>query len=148
MERTIAQEINEELESSSNLEGKEDEVEQSTEQSQKESEQSEQPEGITEEYVKENGLSDSFIGKSWKELGKAYSNSLKSGTKLAQEISELRKSVETLKATPKEEKKAEKETVDEFGTMPDAYEEPEKFKTWMKEFKSNLTKEIKNRDYE
>lgn len=141
-EKTVAQEIIEDIEGkkSEELHNEESEERQVEEIQQEKSEAV-----ISEELVKEFGLSDSFIGKPIKELGKSHLELLRAYSKQSNDIGELRKQIEVLQgqATKKEEKKAIEETKDEFGEMPDPLEDPIAYKAWMKEFKKNLISEMK-----
>ena len=142
-EKTVTQELIEDLEGneSENLHNEETENKEQNKEIQKEESES----VITEELVKELGLSNSFIGKPFKELGKTHIELLKAYSKQGNDIGDLRKQVEVLQeqATKKEEKKAIEETKDEFGEMPDQFEDPQAYKDWMKSFKKNLISEMK-----
>ncbi len=142
-DNTIVQEIVNDIEGveSDNLQNEETETKEQTKEIQKEKSES----VITEELVKELGLSNSFIGKPIKELGKSYVELLKLEGKRGNDIADLRNQVNVLQeqATKKEEKQAIKETKDEFGEMPDPIDDPDGYKVWMKEFKTNLISEMK-----
>ena len=145
-EKTVTQEIIDDIEGndSDNLHSSVDGEE--TENKQKEEIQKEESESvISEEMVKELGLSNTFIGKPIKELGKSHLELQKAYSKQGNDIGELRKQIEILQeqATKKEEKQAIKETKDEFGEMPDPIDDPDGYKVWMKEFKTNLISEMK-----
>lgn len=99
---------------------------------QPETQESESDGLITEEIAKQYGLSKTFIGKPLIEGIKSYSELLKLDGKRANEIAELRKQVEALKVTPKEQQKAEQQTENELGDMPDPLDDPKGFSDWMK----------------
>lgn len=92
---------------------------------------------ITEEYVKEAGLPESFVGKKFSDgtIAKHIKSLTGEFTKKSQKASELEKRLESLEAKMTEGKtKQEKEEVkDLFEKMPDPLDNPDQFKAWMKD---------------
>lgn len=97
---------------------------------------------ITKEFVEKYGLSKHLVGKPIDELGNSYSNMIKKDTKISQEMAQLREQVESLKATKSEEIKAEQQTIEELGEIPDPVDDIDAYRKWMKEFKTNLKAEV------